>query len=442
MIKSLYFNNRFFLLLIAVIVIFVLGHFSPLLYAFGKVVLLTLLLFVLIDLLLLYNAPAKVVLASRKLPEKLSNGDDNAIFIEVKNDYNYAVDFNVIDEIPAQFQIRDFQIRFHLKSQQRKIIEYQLKPVERGEYNFGNINVFATNNIGLLRRRFIFKSEATVPVYPSFIQMRKYELMAISNRLTEMGVKKIRRIANNREFEQIREYVKGDDYRTINWKATARRNRYMVNQYQDEKSQPVYSIIDKGRTMKMPFEGMTLLDYAINASLIISNIAIYKQDKAGLLTFSKTMDTVLQASRKNNQMRNIMEQLYNQETGFLESNYELLYTTIKHRVRHRSLLLLFTNFEGLSSLNRQMPYFQKLSKSHLLVVIFFENTEISKMLDTSPQTLEEVYIKTTAEKYLYEKKQMVKELEKYGIHSILSKPENLNVNTINKYLELKAMGKI
>src|SRR5690606_40532545 len=116
----------------------------------------------------------------------------------------------------------------------------------------------------------------TVPVYPSFRQMRKYELPAISNRLTEFGIKKIRRIGQNREFEQIKEYVVGDDYRTINWKATARRGTLMVNTYQDERAQQVYAVIDKGRTMKMPFEGMTLLDYDINASLVISNIAIRK----------------------------------------------------------------------------------------------------------------------------------------------------------------------
>ena len=139
--------------------------------------------------------------------------------------------------------------------------------------------------------------------------MRKYELMAISNRLVELGIKKIRKIGHNLEMESIKEYVVGDDYRTINWKATARKGELMVNNYQDEKSQQVYSLVDKSRVMQMPFEGMSLLDYAINASLVISNIAVKKEDKAGLITFQHKIGTLLPASSRNNQVQLIMQAL-------------------------------------------------------------------------------------------------------------------------------------
>ena len=166
-----------------------------------------------------------------------------------------------------------------------KTISYFLRPVKRGEYSFGAVNVFASSPIGLVSRRYQFSQNKMVPVYPSYIQMRKYELLAISNRLTDTGIKKIRRVGQHTEFERIREYVPGDDYRTINWKASARKSHLMVNNYQDERSQQVYALIDKGRAMQMPFNGMSLLDYAINASLVISNIAIKKSDKAVLITF-------------------------------------------------------------------------------------------------------------------------------------------------------------
>ena len=314
--------------------------------------------------------------------------------------------------------------------------------MERGEYNYGYINIFATTSIGFLSRRFRFEKNMNIPVYPSYLQMRKYELLAISNKLTEAGIKKIRKISNNQEFEEIRNYIKGDEFRTINWKATARRNKLMVNQYQDEKSQQVYSIIDMGRTMKMPFEGMTLLDYAINASLVISNIAILKKDKAGLITYSKEIHNMLAASRKNTQMSKILQMLYKQQTDFQEANHELLYTTIRQKITKRSLLLIYTNFEGLTSLQRQIQFLKRIAKSHLIVVIFFENTEIKSILQKTPHSVEDVYIKTISEKFIYEKRQIVKELKKYGIHSILTEPKNLTVNTINKYLELKARGLI
>ncbi len=189
--------------------------------------------------------------------------------------------------------------------------------------------------------------------------------------------------------------------------------------------------------MKMPFHGMTLLDYAINAALVLSNVALVKQDKAGLITFEKNIDSFLLADKKSTQMNQVLENLYRQKTDFLEPDFEKLFSIIRNRVTNRSLMVLFTNFESLESLQREMTALKKIARYHLLLVVFFENTELKSLLDSKAKTLEEIYIKTIAEKFAYEKRQMVKELHKNGIPSILTTPENLTVNTINKYLELK-----
>jgi len=304
------------------------------------------------------------------------------------------------------------------------------------------VNVFASTPIGLFRRRYKLGQKTTVPVYPSYIQMRKYELLAISDKLVEAGIKKIRRIGHNMEFELIKEYVSGDDFRTINWKATARKTSLMVNHYQDERSQQVYSLIDKGRIMQMPFNGMSLLDYAINASLVISNVAIRKSDKAGLITFQDKIGSTLAAGKQGKQMMQIMEVLYNQKTAFRESDFSVLFTHVRRKITQRSLLLLFTNFESIYGLHRQLPFIKKLARQHLVVVIFFENTEITGMVAKPSKTLRQIYYKTVAEKFIYEKKLIVKELTKNGIQALLTSPERLTVDTINKYLELKARGMI
>ncbi len=394
-----------------------------------------------VDTLILY-ANRKGFFARRDTLDKLSNGDDNPVQIVLENQYLFPVRISVIDELPFQFQVRDKEFKLNIDSGKSKTIEYDLRPVKRGEYSFGAVNVFVKSPIGFVQRRYRFSQDMMVPVYPSFMQMRKYELLAISNQLTDAGIKKIRRRGNNAEFEQIKEYVAGDDYRTINWKATARKNKLMINQYQDEKSQQVYSVIDMGRIMRMPFEGLSLLDYAINSSLVISNIAMLKQDKAGIITFSNRVQAILPADRRNAQLRKILELLYNQKTGYLESDYEHLYATIKTKINQRSLVLLYSNFESLSGLQRQIKYIRRLAKDHLLVVIFFENTELRSFIEKPARSTEEIYNKTIAEKLAYEKKLIVKELEKYGIQSILTAPQQLSVNTINKYLELKARGLI
>ena len=269
------------------------------------------------------------------------------------------------------------------------------------------------------------------------MQMRRYHLLAVSNRLQEAGIKRVRKLGHSMEFEQIKEYVRGDDFRTINWKATARKETLMINNYTDERSQQIYCLINKGRVMKMPFGGMSLLDYAINASLVLSNVALVKQDKAGLITFAENLDTFIQADKKTTQMSLLLESLYKQQTRFLEADFEKLFSVIRNRITNRSLLLLFTNFESLESLQREMPALKRMARYHLLVVVFFENSELKALTTMTAKKLEDIYIKTIAEKFAFEKKLMVKELHKNGILSILTTPENLTVNTINKYLELK-----
>lgn len=189
--------------------------------------------------------------------------------------------------------------------------------------------------------------------------------------------------------------------------------------------------------MKMPFEGMTLLDYAINASLVLSNVALIKHDKAGLITFAENTDIFLPADKKPAQMNLLQEALYRQQTKFREPDFEKLYSVIRNRITHRSLLVLFTNFESIEGLEREMPSLKRMARYHLLLVVFFENTEMKALLESKAKTLEDIYIKTIAEKFSYEKRLMVKELHKNGIASILTTPENLTVNTINKYLEMK-----
>ena len=437
--RPFYLQNRFYYLCLAIIIWFFVSFIFPKLFAIGKLLLLVLLTFTALDILILYTARTGIK-AKRQCPEKFSNGDENPINLSIENYYTFPVFATIIDEVPEQFQLRNFNINRKLPASGSINLEYSLRPTERGEYHFGRLNIYCTSALGLVARRFAFSADEMVPVYPAFLQLKKYELLAISNKLHQYGIKKIRRIGHTMEFEQIKEYVQGDDIRTLNWKATAKKNLLMVNQFQDEKSQPVYSVIDKGRLMKMPFDGLSLLDYAINATLVVSNVVLKKQDKAGMFTFSKKTENIVVAERRNSQMGLILESLYNVETDFFESNFGRLYADVKRHITQRSLLLLYTNFETLDSMYRQLPYLKGIAKNHLLVVIFFKNTELNQLLEQKANTVQQVYDKVIAEKFAFEKKLIVNELKKYGIYSVLTTPENLTIDTINKYLEIKARG--
>ncbi|WP_115901264.1 DUF58 domain-containing protein [Tenacibaculum gallaicum] len=439
--KSLYVHNRFFIYISTVSALFLLSFWIPALYAATWMLVWLFLIAMCIDVLILYRFKNGFS-AKRIVSEKLSNSDDNEIAITLENNYPFQVFISLIDELPPQFQKRDFEHATSLQSGERSTYTYNVRPVERGEYKFGRVNVFVSSFLQIFSKRYSFSAEESVKVYPSYIQMKKYEFLAMHNNLTEFGMKKIRRIGHTMEFEQIKNYIPGDDVRTINWKATAKRAELMVNQYQDEKSQPIYSIIDLGRVMKMPFEGLKLLDYAINSTLAFSNIALLKNDKAGMLTFSKKVEKIVAASNKKTNLSVINEELYNITTDFSDANFALLYANIKRKINQRSLLILYTNFEHISALKRQLPYLKVIAKKHLLVTVFFENTELDTLITENAEDLQSVYHKTIAEKYAYEKRLMIKELEKNAVHAILTKPQHLSVNVINKYLEFKAKGMI
>ncbi|KUJ53829.1 MULTISPECIES: DUF58 domain-containing protein [Chryseobacterium] len=437
--KNLYINNRFFFTLIGVGILYVFAFFFSFLMVVGHIVLLLVFLAAMVDYLLLFREKDGI-LAQRILPEKLSNGDENPVKVDIKNKYSFKIYTKVIDEIPFQFQKRDFLIEKEIEAGKNTFFQYILEPKERGEYSFGALNIFASSPLGFVSRRFMFQKDAMLPAYPSFIHLRKYELMALQNEFLLGGIKRIRKLGHTMEFEQIKEYVPGDDVRTINWKATSKTNRLMVNQFQDEKSQRIFMLIDKGRTMKMPFKGLSLLDYSINASMALSHIILKKGDRAGMMTFSKKAENKVAADNKSGQLRKISESLYNIRTDFFESDFNRLYQDIKYSVNQRSLVLLFTNFETLDALNRQMKYLRGIAKNHLLVVVFFKNSELQTLLHKNPESIQEIYDEVIAEKFEFEKKLIIQELRKYGIYSVYTLPENLNVEVINKYLEIKARG--
>jgi uncharacterized protein (DUF58 family) len=430
----MFLRRRFYLLLLTVALITGAGFgFAPL-YTVGRLLTLALFLATFTDIVLLWHKRA--VTAERHLSTRFSNGDDNPVTISVESTYPFPVRFEVIDELPFQFQQRDntshissFTSQFSFKT--------SLRPTRRGIYSFGHVMVFASTRLGLVERRYRCAAPCDVSVYPSYQKLHQYELMAISRNLQEPGIKRIRRIGHNTEFEHIRDYLKGDDYRTINWRATARLSRPMVNVYQDERSQQVFSIVDKGRVMQQAFEGMTLLDYAINASLALSYVAMRKEDRAGLITFADSVGTFVAADRRSGHINKLMETLYAEQTDFGETDFSALSVAVGRHINKHSLLILYTNFMGLVSLQRQLPFLQQIARRHRLLVVFFEDVELLQFMATPATTKEEVCQHEVAEKFAAEKQLISATLRQYGILSLLTTPQDLSVGVINRYLAIR-----
>lgn len=437
--KSIYLSNRFFLALGMFATLFAISFALPFLFLPAKVLLVIFVMVLFAEIYLIFRHKNPID-GYRKAPKLLSLSDDNSIFLTIKNNTEQSLQMEVVDELPPELDIRDFGFTTSLNGLESIEHTYKIAPKSRGKYYFGDLNCYISTLFHFVQRRVRVAKPMMIPVYPSILQMKELELKTLASIAITPGIKKLRRIGHSYEFEQIKYYQQGDDLRSINWKASSRRNELMVNQYEDERSQQIYCIIDKSRVMHMPFNGLSLMDYAINTSLALSNIILKKHDKPGLITFSDKLGSLIPAAQHNRQLQKILNALYGEKPRKVEANYELLHYATRRLINNRSMILLFSNFESQFALERVLPILRKVNRNHLLIVVLFINTEIDAFAKQVPETTEELYRQTTAEKYLFEKRSMVHRLRQYGIQTIFTRPEDLSINTINKYLEMKAKG--
>ena len=438
---NLYLTPRFFWIAGGIVACLALSYATPYLLPVVQALAGMLVLGAIGDAVFLFSKPNKVSCA-RELPGLLSLGWTNPVRITVKNESEVPLSLSVVDEVPAQLQLRDFAMPLSLKPHENRYLDYNITPVTRGDYKFGLTRVFFRSPLGLVERHQPFDEQVDLKVYPSVKEMREYELKTVSSIARFHGVKQLRRIGHHYEFEQIKPYVPGDDYRSINWKATGRKHSLMVNQYQDERSQQVYTVLDSSRNMKMPFGGMTLLDYAVNTSLAFANIALSRYDKAGLINFADHPKHFVKAENHPSQLQAILDNLYHLSVTDQESHFEHLYQFLRRRVQGRSLVMLFTNFETQQAFERVLPVLRKINQIHLLIPIIFKNEELESFAYEDATEVEDIYAKTIAASFLREQHAMIHELSKHGIRAVYTAPRALTLNTINTYLELKARGLI
>jgi uncharacterized protein (DUF58 family) len=439
---SIFLGKRFYRMMSIVILLFLISYGFAFIFDVAALLLILVLLAAILDYAVLFSKQHPIS-ATRNLPDRMSNGEENNIHWTIKSDYPFQAMVKLIDEFPENWQIRDFEKKSKLVPGEETRLSFTFKPRERGEFSFGNLHLFIKTPLRLVVRRKTFLIPEEIRVYPGFLLLRQYEFMAHITDPGNTGYKQVRKTGHSLEFEQIREYVTGDDIRSINWKATGRTGgQLMINNYTDEKSQQIYCILDKGRAMKMAFEGLSLLDYSVNATLAMSAVAITRQDRAGFISFGDQGGDFLPANHRATQMSGIVNALYNVKTKFLESDFVFLHKLIKTRITQRSLLILFTNFESLTALTRQLPYLRNISQKHLLLVVFFENPSLQALASGPTGNIEGLYEKVIAEKFILEKKLIVKELQRFGIASLLTAPEKLSVDVVNKYLQIKARREI
>jgi uncharacterized protein (DUF58 family) len=439
--SDLYLGKRFLICCGTLIVLFIFGALWTPIFVFSQVLLIGLAAWFMIDIFMLFLR-SNGLRVERTIGEKLSNGDENPVEWKIENLYTFPVHLNFQDELPVQFQDRSNGFSLNLAPGESKIRSQELVPVERGLYVFGAANAYVSRRYGLVQRRFKYPLYKEVPVYPSFLKLRKYELEAFGSNRRD-PVKAFRaKLGSSLEYEQIKKYIQGDPERWINWKATARRSELMVNQYAEERSKDIYCVVDTSRYMLMPFEGMSLMDYAINATLALSHIALKAGDRVGTVTFGKKIKSSIRSAKGNAQLNRIMELLYTLTPEENDPDYQLLNAHLRRQVQHRSLLILFTNFEVMDDFERKIPELRMLNRYHHLVVVFFRNIEIETVTEEMPDSLKGMYLQAVAESLVMDKEMIVMRLRRMGVAVVLTRPHDISTRTIQAYLDMKQKGRI
>ena len=373
---------------------------------------------------------------------KLSLGAENLITVLITNRSQRKLTFLLRDEYPYQFNADATIIKGEVGAYDLHEARYHVKPLQRGDYTFGDVNIRYPSLLRTFTRQARYPTSASVKVYPNVLDVRKYDIMARKGLLFEIGLRAARIFGTGTEFERLREYNTDDEFRRINWKATARRGKPIAAEYETERSQYIVSVIDTGRLMRPPIGDLAKLDYAINTSLLLTYVATLKGDHTGLLTFADDVRTYLSPKSGKGQFYRMLEALYNVHFEPVEADYAkaLAYLSLKNK--RRSLIIVFTDLVTLDAAKPLIANMARLAQRHLPLCVVVSDPNITNLAHIETDNSGAVYKRAVAEMLLDERQVVLDTLNRNGVLTLDVPADKLSVSVINKYLELKGRGAI
>ncbi|PKM93644.1 MAG: hypothetical protein CVU84_14865 [Firmicutes bacterium HGW-Firmicutes-1] len=374
----------------------------------------------------------------RDYDPKLSLFAEEEMGFVVYNKSKYPLALRIKDTIPdfAFELVTDYAIGKVMPHEKERIF-YTLNPKKRGIYSFTEIYVAYLSRLKLINKHVVYEMKADIKVYPNIKDLKKYRLMVFGGYIMRGGKKIWNKRGEGMEFESLREYIYGDAYSKINWKATASMNKPIINQFEIEKNQDVIALIDSGRAMSYEVRGYKKLDLAINTALILSDIANSSGDKSGLMVFNTEVQQYVKPATGGQHRNKLLEALYTIDYSRETSNFGEAFTYLTHQHKKRSLIFMFTEFETLDEANEYMKVLPEISKRHL-VILFMMTKE--KVVDLSSSTAildEALFLKGAALEILEERKKIIASLKRSGIMCVECLPDSLTTDVINHYIQLK-----
>ena len=376
---------------------------------------------------------------SRPEEQRLYLGAENRISLTVASSFPRPVRVSgAADNLCSRFfGISGGDMSGEIPAMGERVFGYTAIPRKRGSFVSDGVRIGVRGVLGFCEKRFEIKSPADYKVYPNVRDLSRYRLVMM-RRLRERGDKIVRAHGGGTEFERLRDYVEGDDHRKINWLATARERKLVVNNYQAERNQPVFILLDTGRPLSYEAGGMKKLDYSINAALILADIVNQNGDKCGLVVFNRETGAFIRPGNSLAHRNLLMETLYHAESSRDTSDYENVFIELGRRHSRRSLIFLFSDFETAGEARDMTKSLTLLTRRHVVVSILMKNAFAEAAAGLSPaKSPDEIYLKGAACDYLAERRRIIRILNRNGAACVESRPDEFALTAVNKYLELK-----
>ncbi len=380
--------------------------------------------------------------AGRFVSDKLSVGAQNPVEIELRSRSPFALTLLVKDDPPWQFNTPARQQCLKLAPCESRRISYVTTPPARGDYEFGDIHIRGRSRLALSWWQRRIPAAQAVKVYPDLLQVQRYDLLARSDRLQQVGFRRLRQLGEGTEFESLREYVPDDDFSDIDWKATARRNKPITRQYEIERSQNLILMIDAGRMMCAELNGMSKLDYAINAALMLAYVAVQKDDAVGLVVFADEVQSFVLPRKGSAQVGRLVEQLYAVQPTMQEPNYPAAFSLLHDRARKRALVVVFTDLIDRQASSQLLAHTAALYPHHLPLVVTLRDPRLHRLAQQMPHQVADAYERAISASLLMHREEALSALRQRGAAIVDALPERLTVAAVNRYLVLKARGRL
>ena len=386
-------------------------------------------------------APDRLVVA-RQVVDRLSLGAENPVTITVQHRGPRRVSVLLRDEHPFEFRASQTLLSGDIMPGDTLELRYTVNPPRRGDYRFGRMVVRYRSALGLFERQHAYPLERDVRVYPNLLDLRRYDLLVRRGLEMEAGTRTTRRYGAGTELERLREYVPDDELRRINWKATARRGVAISNEYETERSQNVVVLLDAGRLMGAVADGLTKLDHALNAGLLLTYAAGRRGDRVSLLAYADTVRAYLPPQKGKRAFLSILETLYRLEPELTESDHARAFSYLAGRGLRRSLLVLFTDLSEPEPSRALVAHLARASRHHLVALVTVADPSLTGPATREPRNAQQLYEQVVAQRLLAERRHVLANLSGQGIITLDLPADKLSAQVVATYLELKARGRL